>query len=112
VATALATVACAFPAGSFAATESLVRDINPGAGDSAPYDLANVAGTLYFNAADATHHAELWRSDGTAPGTRLVRDVDPGDASSFPQSLANLQGTLLLQATSPSRGAELWKAVP
>src|SRR3954463_499279 len=55
----LATLAGVAPARSFAATEPLARDINPGTGDSAPYNLANVAGTLCFNAADPTHGAEL-----------------------------------------------------
>ena len=27
----------------------------------------------------ATHGLELWRSDGTAAGTKLVRDINPGD---------------------------------
>src|SRR3954464_137887 len=58
----LATLASVAPARSFAATESLVRDINPGTGDSTPYNLANLAGTLYFNAADPTHGAELWKA--------------------------------------------------
>ena len=74
----LATLASVAPVRSFAATESLVRDINPGAGDSAPYNLANLGGTLYFNATDPAHGAELWRSDGTAAGTRMVSDIDPG----------------------------------
>ena len=106
----LATLASVAPARSFAATESLVRDINPGAGDSAPYNLANLGGTLYFNATDPAHGAELWRSDGTAAGTRLVRDIDPGAGSSHPFYLTAVGGTLFFQAYDPAHGFELWRS--
>jgi ELWxxDGT repeat protein len=110
VAAALAVLASVAPAGSLAATESLVRDINPGTGDSAPYNLANLAGTLYFNATDPAHGAELWRSDGTAAGTRLVRDIDPGAGSSHPFYLTAVGGTLFFQAYDPAHGFELWRS--
>ena len=40
--------------------------------------LTNVSGTLYFSADDGRHGQELWRSDGTARGTRMVKDINPG----------------------------------
>ena len=40
--------------------------------------LTNVSGTLYFSADDGRHGHELWRSDGTARGTRMVKDINPG----------------------------------
>jgi large repetitive protein len=50
----------------------LLQDLQPGPKDSMfgwADQLTNVAGTLYFFAADG-----LWRSDGTASGTTLVMD--------------------------------------
>ena len=44
-----------------AAGTKLVRDIDPG-GSSYPYSLTNVAGTLFFAAADGTHGTELWKA--------------------------------------------------
>ena len=41
---------------------SLVKDIRPGSGNSGPYYLTNVAGTLFFGASDGTHGTELWKA--------------------------------------------------
>jgi ELWxxDGT repeat protein len=56
----------------------LVKDINPGAGSSAPSNLTNVNGMLYFTAFDPVNGTELWKSDGTTAGTVLVRDINLG----------------------------------
>src|SRR6185369_2076077 len=60
----------------------LVKDINPGSGNSSPQSLTNVNGTLFFTAYDPTNGSELWKSDGTAAGTVLVRDINPGTGDS------------------------------
>src|SRR5439155_5431040 len=65
-----------------AAGTVLVKDINPGPGDSSPDGLTNVNGTLFFAAFDPTTGRELWKSDGTAAGTVLVGDINPGPDSS------------------------------
>jgi ELWxxDGT repeat protein len=61
----------------------LVKDINPGAGGSDPFDLTVLGGKLYFSAFDPAHGIELWVSDGTAAGTHLVKDIDPGAAGAL-----------------------------
>src|SRR5689334_22000765 len=66
-----------------AAGTSLVRDIVPGRGESAPGDLTSLSSALLFVANDAIHGRELWTSDGTADGTMLVKDINPGSPSAF-----------------------------
>ncbi|QHT70455.1 T9SS type A sorting domain-containing protein [Rhodocytophaga rosea] len=65
----------------------LVKDINPGLGNSNPSRLIEVNGTLYFIANQyekaisyytKTGGYELWKSDGTLAGTQLVNSVDLG----------------------------------
>ena len=57
----------------------LVKDINPlpSAGSSSPQEFVEAGGVLYFAAVDGVSggglSAGLWRTDGTAAGTRPVR---------------------------------------
>ena len=53
---------------------TMVKDINPGSGNSFPTSLTNFNGTLFFAANDGVHGKELWRSNGTAVGTVLVKN--------------------------------------
>jgi ELWxxDGT repeat protein len=96
-----------------AAGTSLVQDINPGAGSSTPTGfgpMAVVNGTLFFNATDGTHGFELWKSDGTAAGTRLIADINPGSSDSSPQFMTDVNGELFFTATNLAHGFELWKS--
>ncbi|MEK6271497.1 MAG: hypothetical protein AABM42_02470, partial [Actinomycetota bacterium] len=97
-----------------AAGTVLVKDINlPGGGgsiDSSPAELTNVAGTLFFRALE-TNGIELWRSDGTAGGTKLVKNIAPSNGWSTPDHLTNVAGTLFFSADDQSTyGRELWKS--
>ena len=40
--------------------------------------LVRTGDSWVFRGRDLAHGAELWRTDGTAPGTYLVRDIEPG----------------------------------
>jgi len=97
-----------------AAGTTMVADINPGAGSSAPQFLTNVNGTLFFTANDVTHGFELWKSDGTLAGTQLVKDIFPGGTTSITSTFgpwANVGGTLFFVAEdSGADGFELWKS--
>src|SRR5947208_622304 len=88
-----------------AAGTVMVKDINPGSGDSIPQDLTNVNGTLFFTANDGSNQGELWQSDGTAAGTVMVMSF-PGNAGSEPQGLTNFNGTLFFQANDGVNGSE------
>jgi len=82
----------------------LVKDIVPGANDSFPDKLANVNGTLFFNAFDATNGRELWKSDGTSAGTVLVKDIRAGANGSVSSELTNVNGTLFFTTSDGTNG--------
>ena len=88
--------------------------INPGAGDSFPYQVLDVDGTPYFSANDGTNGRELWRinSSGLA---EMVEDnipgggIRPGGSSSVPDNLTNVNGILYFTANDGTNGGELWR---
>jgi len=90
----------------------LVKDINPGVGDSSFSNtgfgsyLTEVNGTLFFNAFDVINGPALWKSDGTATGTVLVSNFNGGPP---PRFLTEVNGTLFFNRAEPT-GPELWKS--
>ena len=100
--------------GTIAGT-SLVKDLVPGTGSSAPSNLVNFNGTLFFRANDGTHGFELWKSDGTEAGTVLVKDIAPGPANGISSVFGtNAEFTvagsqLFFVANDGTNGSELWK---
>lgn len=102
-----------------AAGTGMVKDIAPGTtniggvnqpNSSAPQNLTDVNGTLFFKATEGTHGFELWKSDGTATGTTLVADINPGSTASSPSNLTDVNGTLIFSAYDGTHGTELWKS--
>jgi len=91
-------------------TLTVIDTINPGRGDSSAMDSSNSVafnGYLYFSATDATHGAELWRTNGTT--TMLLEDINPGAESSSPNYFTALDGYLYFYATDATHGQELWR---
>lgn len=90
----------------------MVKDINPGPGDSYPFELTSVNGTVYFMANDGIDGIQLWRSDGTTAGTAMVDDINPyGDAMEQDQAwLANADGRLLFEAADGLTGLHLYSS--
>jgi large repetitive protein len=89
----------------------LVKDINPGAGDSFPLELTVLNGRVFFQAYDNASGSELWVSDGVpdGPGTYRVKDIRPGPLDSSPSSLRVMGGKLFFTATTGGQ-AELWSS--
>jgi ELWxxDGT repeat protein len=63
---------------------------------------------LYFTAYDPVHGRELWKTDGTLPGTALVRDIRYGPAGSEITLIAGQGNHILLAANDGRFGRELW----
>src|SRR6266581_363664 len=97
----------------------LVKDINTGAGSSAPVGFTVFNGTndgangaLYFSASDGV---ELWKTDGTSNGTQLVKSwAVPSFPSSgftvFHGANDGANGALYFRADDGVSGLELWKS--
>jgi ELWxxDGT repeat protein len=83
-------------------------DINEGTRGSRPRSSVVVDGTIYFGADGGAEGRALWRTDGTAAGTRLVKDIDPTDDRSSIGPFFNLGGQLLFFAEDGTNGKELW----
>jgi ELWxxDGT repeat protein len=95
----------------------IVRDILPGSQPDpktrTPEEFTAVGRTLFFVADDGVHGRELWRSNGTAAGTRMVRDIAPDSGFlRMPRQLANIAGRLFFNADDGLNGRELWRATP
>lgn len=71
--------------GTEAGTQPIARNVE--LCDSFNFALAPDA--VYFVGSDGAIGCELWRTDGTAAGTRLVKDVDPSPGS-VPFRIVNL----------------------
>src|SRR5688500_6183028 len=80
--------------GASAQVPASVKDINPSqtGGTWQPWPSGNqfveMSGVLYFMSSDVIHGTELWRTDGTAAGTRIVKDICPGSCTSWIYRLA------------------------
>ncbi len=79
---------------------------------SAPQNLANIAGTLYFTGSTTGAGVELWRSDGTDAGTQMVKDIQTGMTGSTPTQITDFAGRVYMVATTTANGAEIWRETP
>lgn len=104
-----------------AAGTILVKDINSGSkggflnSSSNRAQLTAVDGVLFFQAYAPALGFELWKSDGTAAGTKIVKDIAPGEHSGVPAynsevRAANINGALLFAAGNAETGVELWRS--
>mgnify|MGYP001262210025 CR=1 FL=1 len=84
-----------------AAGTYMVKDIEPGAGNSSVGEFAHINNTLYFTNGSGT---SLWRSDGTANGTFSFYSF------SVATNLTAFNGILYFSADDANNGQELWRS--
>jgi trimeric autotransporter adhesin len=73
--------------------------------------MADLSGTLFYQADGGGTGAELWKSDGTEAGTAQVKEIftDPEDVGSLPYEITPLGGSVLFSAIGDwAQGRELW----
>ena len=80
-----------------------------------PSPVVSLGATGLFFANDGEHGRELWRTDGTASGTRIVKDIRPGPAGSdgpnfsLPGGISGAGASVhLFSADDGIHGNELW----
>ncbi|HEY6505198.1 MAG TPA: T9SS type A sorting domain-containing protein [Chitinophagaceae bacterium] len=95
----------------------MVKDINttaPAADSEPRYGFIEYNGELYFTANDGSTGRELWKTNGTGPGTVRVKDINLGMPDAFltdPVSNFNvINGVLVFSAATVADGDELWKS--
>src|SRR5262245_19489238 len=91
----------------------LVKDI--AAAPGAPYwpyglQWVSLGDLAVFATYDPVHGVELWKSDGTAAGTRLLADICPGVCPSQPAPLTVVGSTVFFGADDGVHGRALWKS--
>lgn len=102
----------------------LNKDINPGIGDSYPYQFTVINDHMFFVANDQVHGYELWTSDGSSDGTQLLKDINPQGSSivytvptqgsvlcpsfAYYMPLINNNNQLFFDADDGVHGRELW----
>ena len=91
----------------------LVRDIWPAADTNAsvaPNSLFSTGDHLLFTARDAKTGWELWKSDGTEPGTQRILDINQNTLGNFYFDFDGLlfQDSVYFVNIDPEFGTELW----
>ncbi|MDB5350291.1 MAG: Hyalin repeat protein, partial [Planctomycetota bacterium] len=77
--------------------------IDPSALTSAP-SVAALGVFTYFAADDGDHGMEVWKTDGTASGTKLAFDVNAGPGGSNPTDFTAFGGALYFRAGASATG--------
>lgn len=88
----------------------IVRDINPGVGDSFPGRPLLHQGVLLFAADSPGFGYELWRSTGAAGITELVKDIYVGATSSNVNLRFQTADGVYLTASSGDHPIGLWRS--
>lgn len=67
-------------------------------------------GSVFFAADDGVHGNELWKTDGTAAGTKLVKDFNVGNATSHsnPDQLTVVGNRLYIKQNGGADAGMLW----
>jgi len=76
------------------------------------YEYLNVVGNLaFFVAGDDVNGYELWKSDGSIPGTKMIKDINPGLADAAPGGLFEFNKAVYFGAyDGTSSNYSFWKS--
>lgn len=87
----------------------LVKAISTGLANGGQSQFTVFKNQVFFSANDGISGRELWRTDGTGPGTYRLNDLAGGNAGSYPMAFYNFKDTLLFfSATDEGYNSELW----
>lgn len=87
---------------------TLLKNINTNEQGSYPNYYTKVGSDYFFTANNGIHGTELWKTDGTAPGTVMVKDIIPGPTGSEPSGLIAYQGKLYFGISIDGYPMGLW----
>jgi len=73
-------------------------------------ELTPASGAVWFSAVDAASGRELWRSDGSAIGTRQVIDLVAGPTGANPTALVAWQNGIAFVATDAGGATHLYRS--
>lgn len=98
-------------------SDGSVGEIAPAVPATATSSPAFLGGVLHYLSEDASGRTELWRTDGTAAGTRRAGDLvaaSPGGTSRLvrPEQLTAARGRLFFTAADAVHGWSLWSYAP
>lgn len=90
----------------------MVKELCPAGNDSwtslKRAALTAVGSKLYFACDDGSHGSEIWKSDGTANGTKLIKDINLQARGTDFTFAAAAGSRLFLVINDPTTGRELW----
>ncbi len=88
---------------------TLLKDVNPGIGNSYAYNPYVAHGRAFFSEqALSSGDPEPWSTDGTPAGTQLISDIIPGAEGSNPQSFSATRTHAIFSARDELAGYELF----
>ena len=87
----------------------MVVDLRIKSDSPQPTNFIATSSAVYFTADDGVHGEELWKTDGTAPGTVLVKDIHPSPYLSY-FSFSAVGSMLYFTTSNGTNGNELWKS--
>ena len=87
----------------------MVKDVEPGAESSNPYEITKANGKLYFSATTLAYGVEPWVSDGTESGTQMLAAIVFSGHTSTPAEFTALRNKVYFAASVNDYLDALWE---